>query len=463
MKETVYAAERGYLERYLKEKALAPEGKKTMPEPMLAFNGGGQEAGIYCKEGSTARITIRGFLSPDGPDAWDRILGYEGTSYKAIREAMKEAEGDAGVGGVVLDIDSPGGTLAGCDETWQAHKSLAAKKPTVALAGSMMASAAYYIALPARRILASSPSSEIGSIGLLAEMTDRTVWEKNTGIRTVTIVSSNAPLKHLDAATEEGVNAVRERLDPLERIFYSRISECRGATAGHIAEHFGKGGLLAAQDPSPKHNDAIKAGMIDGLAAEAAGAAFNGMEAAAEAAAHKTTTNSEGEKTMAEKKDEKDGDEKDELEKLKERVEKLEGKAFKASEEDGGGEKEEDDEDEEEKSGKEKAASRAGAAKAEAAHAALAAKALPVLQSPAYPAAIKALACKVLEGKESMAALAAATAVFDSQREAWASQEAADLTEELGAVTPDAPAFMASAEKEIDAALQAEIKSRKEK
>ena len=272
MKQIFYAAERDYLERYLKEKARckiadfkAVTGmlKNQIPEPCSneAVNK------IYSVVGNTAYIKINGFLSPEGPDAWDQFFGYTGTSYLTIQAAIDIARDNRAVEKVIFKISSPGGTVEGCDEVWAAHKALAAKKLTEVHAIDLLVSSAYEIATPARKILTVGPSTLIGGIGILVATYDWTGYEEKLGIKEVIITSSNAPDKHPDISTEKGRSTIRNELDALERIFFSRISESRAISTEHIAANFGHGGLMVARDPSVDHEDAIRVGMIDGLLA----------------------------------------------------------------------------------------------------------------------------------------------------------------------------------------------------
>jgi hypothetical protein len=101
--------------------------------------------------------------------------------------------------------------------------------------------------------------------------------------------------------------------------------------------------------------------------------------------------------------------------------------------------------------------------KAKAEYSARVDKVLPILQSAAYPASIKTVACNALAGKEEMAALTAAVTTFDSMKEAGKSGAAQEETGELGGSLAETPDTTPAAEKELDAALQAEIDKRKVK
>ena len=82
--------------------------------------------------------------------------------------ALRAAAKDKNVAGVVLRIDSPGGSAVASDSIRRDIQQVrAAGKPVVASMASVAASGGYYIAMPCDRIVA-SPGTITGSIGVLA-------------------------------------------------------------------------------------------------------------------------------------------------------------------------------------------------------------------------------------------------------------------------------------------------------
>lgn len=81
----------------------------------------------------------------------------------AVLEALRE---DPQVRGVVLRIESPGGSALASDLIARAVARLVLAKPTVAALGDVAASGGYYIAAPCARILASA-ATVTGSIGVV--------------------------------------------------------------------------------------------------------------------------------------------------------------------------------------------------------------------------------------------------------------------------------------------------------
>lgn len=220
---------------------------------------------IYSRDGDIATIRIEGPLSVEGPDSLDIALGYGGTSYNAIIAALTKAANEPGVQSIRVFANTPGGTLDGADATYRAMARTKAAKPVHTIVSGMLASAGYYICCPSTDIRASNPTDEIGSIGVIIADWDLTGAYDQIGVKRVEIRSKNAPDKAANVSSEKGKSVLQARVDAAERVFYSRISSARGVTPDQIAERFGQGALLIAQDPGTDVSDAIRSGMIDGL------------------------------------------------------------------------------------------------------------------------------------------------------------------------------------------------------
>lgn len=85
---------------------------------------------------------------------------------RTIRRALAELEENDLIKGVILRIDSPGGSAIASEVIWQGVRRVAAKKPVWASVGGMAASGGYYIAVGADKIYL-NPSSIVGSIGVV--------------------------------------------------------------------------------------------------------------------------------------------------------------------------------------------------------------------------------------------------------------------------------------------------------
>lgn len=115
------------------------------------------------------------------PDVIDRLL-FGAVASDEIGAALREAGERADVKAVFLDIDSPGGTVAGTPELAAAVASLDKTKPVYAFTSGLMCSAAYWIASQARAIYA-TPSAQVGSIGVVQAVVDDSAALAAEGIK----------------------------------------------------------------------------------------------------------------------------------------------------------------------------------------------------------------------------------------------------------------------------------------
>ena len=126
-----------------------------------------------------ALIDIHGSLVNRG--AW--VGSYSGlTSYEGIEAALKDAVTDPEVRAIALDINSPGGEATGMFGLAEKIRSARDQKPIVAVVNDMAASAAYGLASAAHEI-AITPTSIVGSIGVVMMHLDRSVEMQKAGIR----------------------------------------------------------------------------------------------------------------------------------------------------------------------------------------------------------------------------------------------------------------------------------------
>jgi protease-4 len=114
------------------------------------------------------------------------------TEDQDLLELLDDVRKSSTVKGVILSIDSPGGTTAGGEAIFDAVRLLAAEKPVVAQVGTLAASAGYMIASASDHIVARQ-SSIVGSIGVLVQFPDLTGLMEKVGIGLEEIKSS--PLK----------------------------------------------------------------------------------------------------------------------------------------------------------------------------------------------------------------------------------------------------------------------------
>ena len=123
-----------------------------------------------------ARIKIEGTVTED-----EELL-------KRLERVGKSSR----VKGVIVWVNSPGGTTAGGEAVYEAVRKLSGEKPVVAQVGTLAASAGYMIASAADHVVARQ-SSIVGSIGVLVQYPDVSQLMENNGVKLEGVKSS--PLK----------------------------------------------------------------------------------------------------------------------------------------------------------------------------------------------------------------------------------------------------------------------------
>lgn len=137
----------------------------------------GSDSGLFgAARPQIARISVSGFIS-----------GSEATA-----QLMKRVGESSAVQGVVVSINSPGGTTTGSEELFRNLRALADKKPIVAFVDGMAASGAYITAIAADHIVARE-TSLVGSIGVLFQYPDVSGLLDKVGVKVESVKSS--PLK----------------------------------------------------------------------------------------------------------------------------------------------------------------------------------------------------------------------------------------------------------------------------
>jgi len=158
---------------------------------------------------------------------------------------------------IVLNINSPGGQFDGTGELADRIRSLSQQKPITAYVGGLAASAGYWLAAAASRIVAHE-SAFLGSIGVVAAIRDNRAAQERQGLKTYEIVSSQSPRKRPDVQTAEGRAQIQEQIDAAAELFINKVAGFRNVSAETVIEQFGAGDVF----PAAK---ALKAGMADAI------------------------------------------------------------------------------------------------------------------------------------------------------------------------------------------------------
>lgn len=188
--------------------------------------------GISTSNNKIVLIPITGAISDTG--IISGILPKKGTSASKIINDLQRASKDKSVKGIILDINSPGGTVVASQELAEAVKKI--EKPVIALLEDTAASGAYWVASAADVIVA-HPMTITGSIGVTSSYLEFSGLMEQYGVSYQRFVSG--PYKDLGSPykkpTEEEEKILNYVIDKIHNYFVKEISKNRGKDLSGVA------------------------------------------------------------------------------------------------------------------------------------------------------------------------------------------------------------------------------------
>jgi len=177
---------------------------------------------------NVALIRIIGEINSDSS-----IFG--GVSSVEIVRQLELAAGDPNIMAIVLEINSPGGSVVAIDEVIRKLSEI--NKPKVAWIREMGTSGAYWIATYCDKIIAND-FSLTGSIGVTASYLEFSGFLERYNISYIRIVSGErkdigSPFKK---PTEEEINIFMEIVREIHRKFIQDVARNRGLNESYVAE-----------------------------------------------------------------------------------------------------------------------------------------------------------------------------------------------------------------------------------
>lgn len=204
-----------------------------------------------------AVIPIQGIIAKK-MNLFTQISG--GVSTQLVGRNIQTALNDPEISGILLDIDSPGGTVDGTQELANIVFEGRNKKPIIAYTDGMMASAAYWIGSAAKEIYISGDTPHIGSIGVVAAHVDYSAWEKKEGIKTTEIYAGKYKriASQYKPLSKEGKQSIQDRVDYIYSIFVDQIARHRGVSSETVLKNMADGKIFIGRQ-------AMTASLVDGV------------------------------------------------------------------------------------------------------------------------------------------------------------------------------------------------------
>ena len=189
----------------------------------------------------------------------DDISGPGSTSTQQFSAVLRQMLADDTVGQILIDIDSPGGSVYGVSELAGEIVKARAQKPVIAVANSLAASAAYWIGCSASEFYV-TPGGEVGSIGVWQAHFDYSKALEEDGVKP-TLISAGKfkvegnPYVPLD---EQAQAFMQSRVDDYYNAFVEAVAVGRGVSISDVRNGMGEGRVLGAEA-------ALAMNMVDGI------------------------------------------------------------------------------------------------------------------------------------------------------------------------------------------------------
>jgi len=173
------------------------------------------------------------------------------------RATIRAATLDRSVSGILLYLNTPGGSVNGTRELAAEVRAASSVKSVVAWIDGTCASAGLWVA-SAAPIIYASETSMVGSIGVTTRLIDASVGLEKAGIRVVNVQTGK--FKNVgdpgQPLTADGQSYIQGLIDKLFGMFIEDVSEWRGLSEGAIR------GMEAKVYVA---SDAKRAGLISGV------------------------------------------------------------------------------------------------------------------------------------------------------------------------------------------------------
>jgi signal peptide peptidase SppA len=214
------------------------------------------EGSEFQRAGSTAIVNVQGALEYHY-SIWSWF--YDSDSYKGIAAKVRAAAMDEDIDRIVLNVHSPGGVHHGCPECAQAVFDARSVKEVVAVVDYEAASAGYYIASQATRIVGLT-SGWVGSIGTQIMLYSTKRMYEQDGIDIEVIRAAQSPNKNLGIPYEPISDAARQErqgwVDRCAADFVAAVARGRGINDKQVLDKFGQGKMFFM-------SEAKQLGMVD--------------------------------------------------------------------------------------------------------------------------------------------------------------------------------------------------------
>lgn len=183
-----------------------------------------------------------------------------GVSTQLVQRDLEQAINDPKIKGIILNIDSGGGTVDGTAELADFIYQSRRQKPLVAFTDGMACSAAYWIASAADSFHISGDTNTIGSIGVVAAHRDYSGQEKAWGVKTTEITAGKYKRisSQYEPLSDEGRADIQGKVDYLYGVFVDAVARNRDVSVESVLKDMADGQVFIGKQ-------SISNGLVDGV------------------------------------------------------------------------------------------------------------------------------------------------------------------------------------------------------
>ena len=203
-----------------------------MPRADAGMGGLGSAGPGYVVRDGVAIVPIQGTLvaRTGGMDAESGLM-----SYAAIRATLDRAAADPQARSILLDLDTPGGEVAGLAALADRIEEISRFKPVDAIANDAAYSAGYWLASSARRVYVTRTGG-LGSVGVVLAHIDMTGADEQRGLRWTYLYAGERKIDfqpHVPLSDEARAAGQRE-VDRLYGLFVDQVARRRRMDADAV-------------------------------------------------------------------------------------------------------------------------------------------------------------------------------------------------------------------------------------
>lgn len=214
------------------------------PAPQVAAERRAQAS--RASDGAVAVIPVYGVLTHR---AHAKSISTPMTSTEELAMQIRNAVASPDVSSIVLDVDSPGGSVFGVQEVSDTIMSLRGSKPIIAVANAQAASGAYWIASQADELVV-TPSGAVGSIGAFMAHDDKSEKYAKDGVKRTFVYAGKYKVEGHDTGPleGEGLAHAQNMVDTFYSAFVRAVAKGRGVSVEAVrGAEFGEGRMVLAR------------------------------------------------------------------------------------------------------------------------------------------------------------------------------------------------------------------------